>query len=188
MRIRMIDRKFYLVGEKSFTGWKLCKNIRQRMILCVVRHEVYGDGSSSCRETHTCTCFLVVEAATKREHFDFAMCFIMLLWSRHLATIRNTILESKGCNPYSFYVNSDEINFMCFNQGGAISSLNGKPLKLVDQYVGSYISSPESDVNTRIGKILSAIDRLMTIQKSDLFNKMKREFFEFVDMSVLLYG
>ena len=27
--------------------------------------------------------------------------FMMLLWSRNLATIRNSILESKGSNPYN---------------------------------------------------------------------------------------
>ena len=40
-------------------------------------------------------------------------------------------------------MNSDKTNFMCFDQDGAISSLNEKPLKLVDQfvYLGSNISS-----------------------------------------------
>ena len=42
---------------------------------------------------------------------------------------------------------------MCFKQG-AISILNGKPLKLVDQftYISSNISSTESDVNIHIEK------------------------------------
>ena len=44
----------------------------------------------------------------------------------------------------AFYVNSDKIELMCFNQYGAIS-LNGKPMKLVDQfmYLVSDISSIE---------------------------------------------
>ena len=54
---------------------------------------------------------------------------------------------------------------------GAISSLNGKPLKLVDQfiYLSSNISSTESNVNIFIGKTRTAIDRLLIIQKPDLW-------------------
>ena len=52
------------------------------------------------------------------------------------------------------YMNSDEKEFMCFNQDAAISSLNGKPLKLVDHFtfLGSKISSTKNDVNKCIGK------------------------------------
>ena len=51
------------------------------------------------------------------------------------------------------------------NQDGAISSLSGGSIKLVDQfiYLGSNISSTESDVNIRLGKAWSAIDWLTTI-------------------------
>ena len=54
--------------------------------------------------------------------------------------------------------NLDKTKCMSFNQDGAISSLNGKPLKL-DQfiYLSSNISSTESDVN--IGKAWTTIDR-----------------------------
>ena len=66
------------------------------------------------------------------------------------------------------YVNSDKTKFMCFEQDG--TTLNVKPLKLFDHltYLGSNISSAESDVNIRIGKALPAINRLLTIWKSDL--------------------
>ena len=48
-----------------------------------------------------------------------------------------------------------------FNQDGVIFTLNRKPLKSVDQfiYLGSYISSTESDINIDIGKSWTAIDR-----------------------------
>ena len=60
--------------------------------------------------------------------------------------------------------------FMCFNQDAVIFTLNGKHLKIVDQfiYLGSDISSTESDVNIHIGEELTAIDRILTISKSDL--------------------
>ena len=53
---------------------------------------------------------------------------------------------------------------ICFNQDDAISSLDIKPLKFVDKfkYLGSNISSTESDVNICIGKAWTAIDRLTT--------------------------
>ena len=52
--------------------------------------------------------------------------------------------------------------YMSRNERGTISSLNGQPLKLVDYfiYLGSNISSMESDINIYIGKAGTAIDRL----------------------------
>ena len=42
--------------------------------------------------------------------------------------------------------------YICFKQYGAISTLNGKPLKLINYftYLGCNISSVESDVNIGI--------------------------------------
>ena len=78
---------------------------------------------------------------------------------------------------------------MCFKQG-AISTLCGKPLKLVDQftYLSSNISSPERDVNICITKVWNALDRLLLIWKSDLSGKIKWDFFQVVTVSLLLYG
>ena len=61
------------------------------------------------------------------------------------------------------------------NQNSAFSSLNGKPLKLADEYIylGNNISSTESDGNICIGKAGTTIDRLSSIKKSDLSNKKK---------------
>ena len=58
------------------------------------------------------------------------------------------------------YMNSDKTEFMCFKEDAAISKLNDEPLKLVDHFtcLGSNISSIESDVNIRIGKVW--VDRL----------------------------
>ena len=61
------------------------------------------------------------------------------------------------------------------NQDGAISSLNGKTLKLVGQfvYLGSNISSTETNVNIHISKAWTAIDKLLNIRKFDLSDKIK---------------
>ena len=79
---------------------------------------------------------------------------------------------------------------MCFNQKGDISTLDGTSLKLVDKftYLGSSISSIEKDIDTRLTKAWTAIDRLSIIWKSNLNNKMKRSFFQAVVVPILRYG
>ena len=49
---------------------------------------------------------------------------------------------------------------MCFNENGTISSLNSKPLKIVDQfiYLDNNISSTGSDINIILDKAWTAID------------------------------
>ena len=54
-----------------------------------------------CWETHT-----LVKAGTKRERFNFAMGFIMLLWLHHPAAIRSTVLENKRCNLYKVFISN----------------------------------------------------------------------------------
>ena len=77
-----------------------------------------------------------------------------------------------------FYVNSYKTVFMCFNQDGAISSLDGRTLTLGDKFIyfGNSILSTESDVSIFIGKIWTVIDRLLTIWKADLSDEIKCEF------------
>ena len=89
-----------------------------------------------------------------------------------------------------FHVNAHKTEHVCFNQRGDISTLNGSSLKLVDKftYLGSSVSSTESDINTRLAKAWTAINRLSVIWKSDLTDKMKHSFFQTVVVSILLYG
>ena len=78
---------------------------------------------------------------------------------------------------------------MCFNQTGDISTLNGTSLKLVDKftYLGSSVSSTETDIGTRLANAGTANNRLSVISKSDLTDKMKRRFFQAAVVSILLY-
>ena len=80
--------------------------------------------------------------------------------------------------------------FFCYNQTGDISTLDGTSLKLVDKftYLGSSVSSTEKDIDTRLTKAWTAIDRLSIILKSDLTDKMRRSFFQATVVSILLYG
>ena len=68
------------------------------------------------------------------------------------------------------YANAHKTGCMCYNQTGDISTLDGTPLKLVDKftYLGSSVSSTEKDIDTRLMKAWTAIDRLSIIWKSDL--------------------
>ena len=89
-----------------------------------------------------------------------------------------------------FHVNAHKMEYMCFNQTGDISTLDGSSLKLVDKftYLGSSVSSSEKDIDTRLTKAWTAIDKLSVIWKSDLTAKRKRSFFQAAVVSVLLYG
>ena len=79
---------------------------------------------------------------------------------------------------------------MCFNQIDDISTLDGSSLKLIDKfiYLQSSVSSTEKDINTRLTKAWTAIDKLSIIWKSDVTDKMKCSFFQTAVVSILLYG
>ena len=79
---------------------------------------------------------------------------------------------------------------MCYNQTGDISTLDRTPLKLVDKftYQGSSISSTEKDIDMRLTKAWTAINRLSIIWRSDLTDKMKCSFFQVAVALILLYG
>ena len=81
-------------------------------------------------------------------------------------------------------------NIWAIIKRGDFSTLNGTPLKLVDKftYLGSSVSSTEKDIDTRLTKAWTAINRLSIIWKSGLTNKMKRSFFQAAVASILLYG
>ena len=55
-------------------------------------------------------------------------------------------------------------------------------------YLGSNVSSTEKDIDTRLTKAWTAIDRLSIIWKSNLTDKLKRSFFQAAVVPILLYG
>ena len=103
-----------------------------------------------------------------------------------------TLLHSleRAAASIGLYVNAHKTEYMCYNQTGDISTLEGTPLKLVDKftYRGSSVESTEKDIETRLKKAWTAINRLSIIWKSDLTDKMKRSFFQAAVTSILLYG
>ena len=103
-----------------------------------------------------------------------------------------TLLHSleRAAAGIGLHFNAHKTEHMCFNQAGNISTLDGTSLKLVDKftYLGICVSSTEKDINTRLTKAWTAIDKLSVIWKSDLSDKMKCSFFQAVVVSILLYG
>ena len=63
------------------------------------------------------------------------------------------------------HVNAHKTEYMCYNQTGDITTLDGTPLKLVDKftYLGSSVSSTEKDIDTRLTEAWTAIDKLSLI-------------------------
>ena len=87
-------------------------------------------------------------------------------------------------------VNAHKTEYMCFNQTGDVSTLDATSLKLVDKftYLGSSVSSTERDIDMRLTKAWTAIDKLSIIWKSDMMDKIKRSFFQAaVDTTVWMH-
>ena len=103
-----------------------------------------------------------------------------------------TLLHSleQAATGIGLYVKAHKTKYMCYNQTGDISTLDGTPLKLVDKftYLGSSIESTEKDIEMRLMKAWTAINRLSIIWKSDLTDKMKCSFFQAAVTLILLYG
>ena len=106
-----------------------------------------------------------------------------------LALLANTLVLTKSLQhsleqAVGGIVNANKTKFMSFKQEGAISTLSGKSLKLVDQfkYLSNNISSTESNVNVQLANMLTAIKGLLIIWKSDLSDKIKQDFFQAMAM------
>ena len=98
----------------------------------------------------------------------------------------------KAAGGIGLQVNTGKTKYMCINQNkkGDIPTLKGGSLKLIDKfiYLRSSISSTENDLNTRLAKAWTAIDRLSVIWRSDLSVKIRRNSLLPAVMSILLYG
>ena len=95
----------------------------------------------------------------------------------------------RAAEGIGIHVNAHKIEYMCYNQAGDISTLDGTSLKLGDKftYLGSSVSSTEKHIDTRLTKDWTAFDILSIIWKSDLTDKMKRSFFQIAFILILLY-
>ena len=91
-----------------------------------------------------------------------------------------TLLHSleRAAAGIGLHVNAHKTEYMCYNQTGNITTLDGASLRLVDKftYLGSSVSSTENDIDTRLTKAWTAIDRLSIIWKSDLTDWNEAQF------------
>ena len=136
------------------------------------------------------TCVLMFVCITCVHMF---VCIYMHIWVYvYLLNTSETLLHSleRVAAGIGLHVNAHKTEYICFNQAGHISTLDGTSLKLVDKftYLGSSVSSTEKDIDTRLTKAWTAIDKLSVIWKRDLADKMKRSFFKAAVVSILLYG
>ena len=103
-----------------------------------------------------------------------------------------TLLHSleQAAAGIGLHVNAHKTEYICCNQRGGIFTLGRTSLKLVDKftYQGSSVSSTEKDIDTRLTKAWTAIDRLSIIWRSGLTEKIKSTFFQAAVVSILLYG
>ena len=102
-----------------------------------------------------------------------------------------TLLHSleRAAAGIGLHVNEHKTDYMCFTQTGNISTLNGSSLKLDKfTYLGSSVSSTETDFSTGQTIAWTAIDRPSVIWNSDQTDKIKRSFFQAAVVLILLYG
>ena len=78
-----------------------------------------------------------------------------------------TLLHSleRAAAGIGLHVNAHKTEYMCFNQTGDISTLDGTSLKLVDKfiYLGDSVPSIEKYIDSLLTKVWTAIDRLSII-------------------------
>ena len=120
---------------------------------------------------------------------DYADDIALLANTPNQAETRLHSLE-RAAAGIGLHVNAHKTEYMCYNQTSDITTLDRASLKLVDKFtcLGSSVSSTEKDIDTRLTKAWTAIDRLSIIWKSDLTDKMKRSFFQAAVVSIVLYG
>ena len=69
--------------------------------------------------------------------------------------------QERATESIDLYVNAHKTEYMYFNQTGDISTLNGSSLKLADKliYLGSSVSSTETDINKQPAKAWTAMEK-----------------------------
>ena len=99
--------------------------------------------------------------AQKIMDMDYADDIVLLA---NTPTQAETLLHSlkRATTGIALHVNAHKTEYMCFNQRGEIFKLNGSSLKLVDKftYLGSSVSSTETDINTHLAKAWEEINRI----------------------------
>ena len=140
--------------------------------------------------------FTLTEASSKRYP---AITICDTDFADDLALTSNTLEQSQlfllrlevAAEQIGLHTNETKTEFMSYNQPeGDLITFNGTKLKQVDDflYLGSWINSCDKDINVRIAKAWTAMQKLDTIWKSGLKRSIKIDFFRATVETVLLYG
>ena len=97
---------------------------------------------------------------------------------------------SNGVGLYLNETKTECMNRCNTNNSQPVRTLNGTPLKQVEdyKYLGAYISSSEKDFATRNGMAWSACNDMHKIWSSQLSNNLKVKIFRATIEPILLYG
>ena len=112
-------------------------------------------------------------------------------YAKDIAILANTpaqaeTLLERAAAGIGLHVKAHKTDYMCFNQTGDISTLGDSSLKQVHLPRKQCLIN-RKNIDTRLTKAWTAIDKLSVIWKSDLTDKMKRSFFQAAVVSILLY-
>ena len=143
-------------------------------------HQLWQSGFSRVYSNCCCSCWFEREIITIGQSSH-------KMYSNNILTFQESTAILNACTKKSGNLLNTPL--MCFNQTGDISTLKDSSLKLVDKftYLGSSVSSIETDIDTRLAKAWTVNDSLSVVWKSDLIGKMKCSFFHAAVVSILLY-
>ena len=163
-------------SESTFTRWRhgilrhCCSNTTRRhatpylFIICL--DYVLRASIDKIRENG-------LELTKKRSKRYPAKTITVADYADDLALLANTpnqaetLLHSleRAAAGIGLHVNAHKTEYMCYNQTGNITTLDGTSLRLVDKftYLGISVSSTENDIDTRLTKAWTAIDGLSSI-------------------------
>ena len=84
--------------------------------------------------------------------------FIIKSSCEHGFSLHPVLSLERAAASIGLHVNAHKTEYMCYNQTGDISTLEGTPLKLVDKftYLGSSVESTEKDIETRLTKSMDS--------------------------------
>ena len=97
--------------------------------------------------------------------------------------------QEQAVGSIDFNENVKKTEYMAFKQKRAISTLSGKPLNLVDKftYHESHMSPTESYAKIHLTEARNFTVMLLIMWKSYLSDKIKRNCFQAVALSIVLY-
>ena len=155
-----IEPKIDSIHRKNQNGFRRYRSTTSQIL--TIRRILEGERAKNLRATIPFVDFTKVKRfwqihPTKPKHY-------CIVWNEPPQALASMSMHTK-LNTCSFT--------------GNISTLDGSTLKLADKftYLRSSVSSTETDIDTRLTKAWTAINKLSIIWKSDLTDKMKRSFF-----------